>query len=319
MKINNIVNNATRNFSRFGLKIKKHSPEIMVTAGVVGVVTSAVMACKATMKVDDILTESKEKMEKVRDAQEKLEAGTELTCDDGSAYTLDDVKKDTTIVYVQTGLAFAKIYWPAVSLGILSITSIITGHRILRKRNVAITAAYATIDKSFKEYRARVAERFGRDVENEIRYNIKKEEIEETVIDEKTGKEKTVKKEVSIVDPNAAYSAYAKIFEDGCTGWTKNPEYNLMFLKKQQAFANDLLKSRGHLFLNEVYDMLNIPRTKAGNIVGWLYDEKNPTGDNYVDFGIYDLDKPRNRAFVNGYEQNILLDFNVDGDILDLM
>ena len=318
MKVNNIVNTATRKFSRFGLKIKKHSPEIMLTAGIVGVVTSAVMACAATMKVDSVLTESKEKMEKVRDAQKKLEAGTELTCDDGSEYTLDDVKKDTTIVYVQTGLAFAKIYWPAVSLGILSIASIVAGQRILRKRNIAIAAAYATIDKSFKEYRERVAERFGNEVEKEIRYNIKKEEIEETVVDE-NGNEKIVKKEVSTVDPNATYSSYARIYDDGCTGWTKNPEYNLMFLKQQQAFANELLKSRGHLFLNEVYDMLNIPRTKAGCIVGWLYDEKNPTGDNYVDFGIYDLDKPRNRDFVNGYEQNILLDFNVDGDILDLM
>ena len=92
-----------------------------------------------------------------------------------------------------------------------------------------------------------------------------------------------------------------------------------MFLKQQQSYANDLLKSRGHLFLNEVYDLLGIQRTKAGNIVGWIYDEKNPVGDNFVDFGIYDINRPKNRDFVNGYERTIILDFNVDGDILSLM
>ena len=112
------------------------------------------------------------------------------------------------------------------------------------------------------------------------------------------------------------YSDYAKFFDEGCREWDKDPEYNLTFLKCQENYANDLLKSKGHLFLNEVYDMLGIPRTKAGQIVGWIYDEENPIGDNYVDFGIYDVYKEANRNFVNGYERNILLDFNVDGDIL---
>ena len=92
-----------------------------------------------------------------------------------------------------------------------------------------------------------------------------------------------------------------------------------MFLLRQQNYANDLLKSKGHLFLNEVYDMIGIPRTKAGQVVGWIYDEKNPVGDNFVDFGIIDIHKERNRAFMNGYEKNVLLDFNVDGNILNLM
>ena len=65
--------------------------------------------------------------------------------------------------------------------------------------------------------------------------------------------------------------------------------------------------------------MLGIPRTRAGQIVGWIYDKKNPIGDNYVDFGIYDTNKEANRNFVNGYERTILLDFNVEGNILELM
>ena len=150
-----------------------------------------------------------------------------------------------------------------------------------------------------------------------MKYNIKSQELEETVVDEK-GKEKTVKKTVGVVDPNEI-SDYAKFFDESCAGWSKDPEYNLLFLKKQQNWANDKLKAQGHLFLNEVYDMLGIDRTKYGNVVGWIYDEKNPNGDNFVDFGIYDIYSDRARAFVNGYERNILLDFNVDGPILDLI
>ena len=309
MKINNLVNSATRTFNRAGLKLKKHSPEIMVTAGVIGVVASAVMACKATTKASSIVDEMKEEMDKIHKAADMV---------DEEIYSEEDLKKDTSIVYIQTGVKFAKLYGPSIALGVLSITSILVGHNILRKRNLALAAAYTAIDTSFKAYRGRVVERFGKELDKELRYNIKAKEVEETVIDEKTGKEKVVKKTIDVVDPNE-YSDYARFFDDGCNGWSKDPEFNLMFLKQQQSYANDLLKSRGHLFLNEVYDLLGIQRTKAGNIVGWIYDEKNPVGDNFVDFGIYDINRPKNRDFVNGYERTIILDFNVDGDILSLM
>lgn len=309
MKINNLVNSATRTLNRAGLKLKKHSPEIMVTAGVVGVVTSAVMACKATTKAGSIIEEKNSEMAKIHKVAETVDA---------SEYSEQDLKKDTAIVYVQTGIKFAKLYGPSVALGVVSIASILAGHNILRKRNFALAAAYTAVDTSFKEYRSRVVDRFGEELDRELRYNIKAQEVEETVVDEKTGKEKKVKKTVEVADPNT-YSDYARFFEDGCNGWSKNPEFNLMFLKNQQSYANDLLKTRGHLFLNEVYDLLGIPRTQAGNVVGWIYDEEHPNGDNFVDFGIYDINKAKNRDFVNGYERTILLDFNVDGDILSSM
>lgn len=309
MKNNNLVNSATRTLNRAGLKLKKHSPEIMVTAGVVGVVTSAVMACKATTKAGSIIEEKNSEMAKIHKVAETVDA---------SEYSEQDLKKDTAIVYVQTGVKFAKLYGPSVALGVVSIASILAGHNILRKRNFALAAAYTAVDTSFKEYRSRVVDRFGKELDRELRYNIKAQEVEETVVDEKTGKEKKVKNTVEVADPNT-YSDYARFFEDGCNGWSKNPEFNLMFLKNQQSYANDLLKTRGHLFLNEVYDLLGIPRTQAGNVVGWIYDEEHPNGDNFVDFGIYDINKAKNRDFVNGYERTILLDFNVDGDILSSM
>ena len=300
----------TRTLNRVGLKLKKHSPEILVVTGVVGTVASAVMACKATTKIDEVLAETKDNIDKTKDYVEKKGFSEK--------YTEEDYKKDLTIFYAKGGLELVKLYAPSVALGALSITAILSGHNVLRKRNVALAAAYATVEKGFKDYRGRVVERFGEELDRELKYNIKAKEVEETSVDEKTGEEKVTKKTVNVADPNN-YSSYARFFDDGCAGWTKDPEYNLMFLKNQQRYANDLLKSRGHLFLNEVYDMLGIPRTKAGQVVGWIYDEEYPNGDNFVDFGIYDLYNEKARDFVNGYERTILLDFNVDGDIMNLI
>ena len=317
MNKNELLTNLNRSLNRAGLKLKKYSPEILVTVGVVGTVAGAVMACKATTKVSEIIDETKEQLDTIHKVAED---GKMKTNEGDIHYTEEDAKKDTTIVYAQTAVKFIKLYGPAVAVGTLSIASILAGHNILRKRSIAIAAAYTAVETSFKEYRNRVIERFGAELDRELKYNIKSKEIEETVIDE-NGKEKTVKKTIEVVDSDqlSKYSPYAKFFDETSLGWERDADYNLMFLRRQQDYANEKLKSRGHLFLNEVYDMLGIARTKAGNVVGWIYDEKNPIGDNYVDFGIYDLYDDKKRRFVNGYEKSILLDFNVDGDILDLI
>lgn len=310
MNKNELALTVSRGIHKFGFKLKQHSPEILVVSGVVGVVTSAVMACKATTKLSEITKPAKEDIEAIHHGFEHPETLKE-------EYTEKDRNKDLTIVYAQTSIKIAKLYGPAIVLGAVSITSILAGNNILRKRNVALTAAYAAVDKGFKEYRGRVIERFGEELDRELRYNIKAREIEETVVDE-NGEPHTVKKTVQVASPGK-YSVYARCYDDGCSGWTKDPETNLMFLRCQQDWLNELLRSRGHVFLNEVYDALGIPRTKAGCVVGWVYDEKNPKGDNYIDFGIYDLYKEENRNFVNGFERTIWLDFNVDGVIADLI
>lgn len=310
MKNGKFMNGVNRTLSKAGFKIKKHSPEILIVAGIAGVVTSAVMACKATTKINDILDQTKEEVGKVNDAlaNEKIPE---------DVYSKEDAKKDLAIIYIQTGVKLVKLYGPSLILGALSITSILASNNILRKRNVALAAAYAAIDNGFKEYRGRVIERFGKDLDRELKYNIKAKEISETTVDE-NGKETIVTKTVPVVESEEP-SDYARFFCEGCAGWTKDPEMNLVFLKQQQNWANELLKTRGHLFLNEVYDMLGIERSKAGQVVGWVYDETNPDCDNYVDFGIYDIYNERKRAFVNGWERSILLDFNVDGNIYSLL
>lgn len=333
MKKFEITKNMTRAFGKAGLTCKRYAPEALVIAGIVGVVTSAVMACKATTKVNDIIEETKENthdLHLVATAAGLKESTDEFSNEDirkidilsakedVKNYTAQDLKKDTTIIYTQTAVKFIKLYGPAVVLGALSITSILASNNILRKRNVALAAAYATVDKGFKEYRSRVVERFGKDIDRELKYNIKAKEIEETTKNAK-GKEKTVKKSIEVADVNE-HSDYARFFDELCTGWKRDAEYNLMFLKHQQNYANEKLQKQGYLFLNDVYDMLGIPKTKAGQVVGWIYDEAHPDiYDNFVDFGIYDLYNEKARDFVNGREKSILLDFNVDGNILDLI
>ena len=305
----NLKEKMVKVYNKSEMKVRKYSPEILAGVGVVGVIASTVMACKATTKLNDILAESKEQLEQIKT----------VAVDPAYAdkYTEDDAKKDTTITYVQTGVKVAKIYAPSVILCASSLGCLLASNNILRKRNAALSAAYMTVDKSFKEYRRRVAERFGDEVEKEIRYNIKAKEI--VTVDEEGNEVKETVKVMEGADNPTTYSDYARFFDESCPAWQNDPEYNLTFLRAQQQYANDLLKAQGRLFLNDVYKMLGIDITKAGQVVGWVYDPDCPVGDNFVDFGIYDMSKERVRAFVNGYEPNILLDFNVDGNIWDLM
>ena len=304
MKNSQIITNFGRSFSKIGLQLKKHSPEILIATGVVGTVVSAVMACKATMKVNEVVSELKELIEKIHTATENgcNEAGTE--------YTVENSKKDLTIAYVQTGIKFVKLYAPAIIIGAASLTGIVASNNILRKRNVALAAAYATVDKGFKEYRSRVVERFGKELDRELVYNVKATEVEEKIVDE-NGEEQVVKKVVNTANGHIA-SPYAHIFSKLTSeAWEDDVEYNAFFLRAQEKIANNMLQTRGHLFMNEVLDMLGMQRTKAGQEVGWVYSKDNAVGDNYVDFGICELD--------NELEDGIVLNFNVDGYVLDLI
>ena len=290
--------------SKAVMKLKKHSPEILVVAGIAGTVVSAVLACKATTKVAEILDETKGTLDTIHE-------GMETGAINGREYTTEDGKKDTVVVYAQTGVKLAKLYGPAIILGTLSITSILASNNILRKRNVALGAAYAAIDKSFKEYRGRVIERFGEQVDTELKYGIKAKKFEEIEVDPETGKEKKIKKTVMVADPNLQ-SDYAVYFDSKSRNYETNPDYNRMFLKAQQAFANDKLQTRGHLFLNEVLDDLDLPRTPAGQIVGWTKDGP----DGYVNFRIIEVERETEDGH---HEPALLLDFNVEGNIWEKM
>ena len=308
-----IAEKISRSLHKVGFKFKKHSPEILIAVGVVGVVASTVMACKATMKVNDILDETKETIDTIHDAVENHKHTS-----DGEEYTQEVANRDLTMVYGQTAWKLVKLYGPAVVVGAVSIACMIGSNRILRKENVALAAGLSATASSFKEYRSRLIDRFGKDLDKELRFGIKAKEVEETIVDEE-GNETVVKKTVEVVDPNTAHSLYSIVFCEGSTGWTKSPELNKFFLIQQQNNANDKLRMNHILTLNEVYEMLGAPKTAYGQVAGWVYTEDESAGDNFVDFGIFDVTNSKACDFVNGHERSIILDFNCIGNILPYM
>lgn len=313
MKFNEVATVATRAFYKVGFELKKHSPEILVVAGVIGTVASAVMACKASTKVNFVLEETKDKVEIIHTGAEQGEVKGYL--ENGEVgmvpYNAEDAQKDLALVYAQTGLKLAKMYAPAILLGAASITSILVGHNVLHKRNLALAAAYTAVDTGFKQYRGRVLERFGDKMDKELLYNIKAKQIEETVVNE-DGTESTVTKTVDVADRSALLlSPYTFCFDETANGWVRDAERNKYFLSRQEQYANDLLQAKRVVFLNEVLDMVGIDRVPMGQRIGWSLDD--PNSDGYISFGVLEIHSEANRNFVNGLEKSVWLEFNVDG------
>jgi hypothetical protein len=312
-----IINKITRTLHKGLFQLKKHSPEILVVGGVVGTVVAGVMACKATTKVDAILAKAKQDVEGVHRVKEDPELAKLYVQEYGEEYTDAAMKKDLTVVYAKTGLELVKTYAPSVAVAAVSITAILAGNNILRQRAVAYAAAFTSVDNSFKEYRERVVERFGKDLDKELRYNIKAQEVTEIVVNE-DGTEETVTTTVQTMNPSE-HDEFTRCFDETCEGWCRNAEHNLGFLMQQQRWCNERLQKRGYLSLNDVYESLGMQKTGIGQVMGWVYDPKNPELQNVVDFGIHDLHDEQKRAFVNGYEKSIWVNFNVDGNLTKLI
>ena len=283
----------TRNVARQLLQGQKFSPTILFGVGVVGVVATTVLASRATLRLDEVLEDTNKKLEGVRTLQNK-------------AYSEDDRKKDKALLYGHAAIDVAKLYAPAVAVGVISVAALTGSHIILTRRNVALTAAYAALDKGFKEYRQRVVAEVGPEKDREYRYGGTPTET----LNPATGKlDKTSLVRIGPKTP----SIYARFFDETNPMWQTSPEYNRFFITCQQNYFNDILRNRGHVFLNEVYDRLGMDRSKEGSVVGWVMGE----GDSYIDFGMFNVDNQKAREFVNGREASILLDFNVDGVIYD--
>jgi hypothetical protein len=287
----------TRSVGRALLKAQKGSPTVLFIGGVVGVVATTVLASRATLKVHII----------IEDAQDDLSNAKDLLESDHPKYSNEDYQRDRVYIYARATVAIAKLYGPAIIVGVTSIGFLTGSHNILTRRNASLTAAYAALEKGFDEYRSRVVQQFGSEQDLKFRHGSSMHEILE---DTSEGPVVTTVARVGTKNP----SVYARFFDEACTDWSRVPEYNRIFLDAQQNYANDLLRRRGHVFLNEIYDMLGLERTRAGAVVGWLY---NGTGDNFIDFGIFRDDDIRFRDFVNGREGSVLIDPNVDGMIYD--
>lgn len=278
----------TRLAGRAGLVLSKHAPTILTAAGTVGFIGTTVLASKATLKVEEILAEETALLVKVHEAHE-----------DGKL-TDKDATRDKVILYTRMTTKLAKLYAPALILGAASIASLITGHGIMLKRNASLAAAYAAVDQAFKTYKKKVEAKFGKDAVLDA--------LISNTEDELTRNEPTLEA-IAAVDN---VSPYDVIFDEDNINWSADEDLSMLHLRCQEQYANDILQTRGHIFLNEVYKMLGFPHTPAGAVTGWV----KGNGDDFVSFNIHD-------GIFEGEDKNgrtvtkWALDFNVDGVMYD--
>ena len=280
--------------SRFGhrsvLKINASSPTILVVAGVIGLGASAVMAAKATRKIDPVLDEHK---------QTRAEIG----------YSIQTREQQTDLVrlYAHTTFELSKIYGPAIFVGTTSAVAVLGGHKILRTRHAAALSAYSGLAEQFAAYRRRIVQTLGAPMEKDIYDGAHGKYVEDP---DHPGEYKLQ----SEWDGTNQDSYLRPWFDETNVNWSRNPENNYLFLKGVQNHANRMLEIRGHVFLNDVFDDLNIPRQGDAQVLGWLRDpEKHGgDGDNYIDFGFMTSNDPHTVAFRNGFERTVRLNFNVD-------
>lgn len=309
---NNWLSKVSTSAAKFAGKaeftIKKNSPEILLGAGIVGFVGTIVLACRATCRADEVLEFHRKKIKDINDAKEIADADPEGEM----SYDIEIYRQDKAIRYLKTTGNLAKLYAPTVAVGTLSLACILTSRNIMQKRYLGVVAAYNGLSAAFEEYRKRVRDEYGEDLDKHFRYGTTYDEL--PVYDEngkKTKeKEKVEKTETEMVVPN---DDTCRFFDSSNPNWDKNPTFSMMWLRGQQNILNDILHTRGHVFLNEVYDALGFPHTPQGAVLGWIDGE----GDNCIDFGLYDPNKESVRRFVNGVDNVIMLEFNHDGVIWD--
>lgn len=300
--------------SKVKLTLQKHAPDICIGAGIVLVVGSAVYACKKTLDAKDILEEADKDLKDIKYGED--------IADGDEGFDAKVARSERLKVYRRTGIELAKCYGPSIIGGTVGIGLILKGHNIEKDRNIALTGAYASLLANYQAYREKVKKEVGEDKEFDIYSGASRETVEYT---DEDGKKKKEKNAAVIVDDGSGHSQYARLFGPECRDWSKSPGANLTFLRTQQQFANQKLRSEGHLFLNDVYRALGFPDTPEGQIVGWMWDPRKEieenSGDDYVDFGMYEkvFTSIAAREFVNGAEPCVWLDFNVDGVIYDLI
>jgi len=300
------------------LVISKHSPELLLAGGVMGMIGAAVLASRATLKAQEVV-------EDYKDASRVIEAALALPPE--ADYTEEDGARDRAMLVGQVVVEMTKLYAPAVILGGISVGMLIGSNRILNKRNAAIASAFAAVNEAYKAYRKRVRDELGPEVDDYFRYR-KAYDGEMKIVDAKAKASALRLDDMEVDLPGEIYdgdmgmpSLYAVFFDKDSPQWRQTNDLNDFFLRAQQSYANDLLKLRGHVFLNEVYDMLGVPRTKEGALVGWVKNnDPDVIGDGFIDFDLYNpYNSSDSATFHNLHQTSLLLDFNVDGVIYNLI
>ena len=305
-----------------GMKVSKRSPEILMVAGGITFVATVVVACKQTLKCEDILDKHGRAMDDILACQEMAQEDPEKV-----EYSEQDAKKDKFIAYVHTVAGFAKVYAPAIGLGIVSITCFGCSFNIMKKRNLALTAAYTALDSAFKGYRKRVVDDLGEETDRYFRYGYQKVKKGLIAGKDKDGNDIAVKGENLDTVPWDEEGKPGDGTLDGAT-FIFAPETSKYYFPDEvhndssiSAERNCLqvdFDQKGFLFLNDVLRALGLKEVPYGQLVGW----KKGLGDPYIDFRTKKVyrkaspDKNRNPLGLE-YECIYEFDFNTCGIIWD--
>lgn len=286
---------ATRTLGKTRWFVGNNAPHILMGAGVVGVIATNILTARAALKSQGIPSE----------IQATAEAVNEREVD--ADFTQQDKVKNVGQVYIRGGIMLTKIWGPSVVVGGASVACLIVSHKIMMRRNTALMGAYLALEGAYKAYRRRIQVELGEERELELYRSPRTM----TVHDDATGAV------CEIIDFDSDMpSPYARFFDESSYNHSKTAEHNLFFLRSQERWANDRLRARGFLFLNEVYEALGLEHSQIGQLVGWKADAaEKGTGDGFVTFGLYAIGDESSRAFINLIEHTVLLDFNVDGPI----
>ena len=299
---------------RAAIKVSKHSPEILIGTGIVSMTAGTVVACKQTTKAGAIIEDHKERMKPIIEARalaDKKEA----------IYSEQDQRKDTVIVFSQTGVKFAKLYSVPIALEVLGIVCILSGTHILNRRYVGMAASYAGLQKSYSDYRKRIVDEYGADVDFRAANGVSSARHDYVEVDPETGEQKEIEKDYdSVIDPEHI-SMYSVLFDEMYSGlWTPNPVSNMAQIKAVEEFWNQRFENRKFVYYHEVLRDLAIwdrlPDEKQQQLVGkgWVWG----CGDNHISLGIFDVNKPitdAKKEFIMGYEPSVLIEPNLDGDV----
>lgn len=289
----------TRAIGAARLVLKANAPTLMVVGGVASMGAGTVIACKQTLKVEEVLAKHTPDLMKV-------EQGTKLNL---RSYTADDARADRIKVYTRAALDLGKVYAIPVVLWTGGATMVFGGHRLMLKRNATLAIAYTGLKKTFDAYRARVVDAFGSEADQAMYSGWEKREV----VDPETGEKQTIN---SRDWDSAGNDPYNRVFDqNSTTAWEPDLSINRMFLKQQQQFAQQLLNRRGHLWLSEVYSALGFPESDISRVTGWKV-RNLPDGSRDIPFVDFGLDKPHPDDWKYTKEGAVYLDFNCQGLIV---
>ena len=213
---------------------KEHNPEILVGLGVAGMMTSTVLAVKATPKALDIM---------------------------------EDKKADMGVTYLtrkEIAQATWKIYAPSIGVGLASAACIILGTSKSIKRNTALATVYALSESTLREYQTKAKEMFGEEKAAELDREVAKARVrkrEVTTIVETEGSEyihHTGNGDTLVYDTLSGryFRSSMNSIESAVNSINKS-------------LLNDYIMT-----LNEFYNELGVPTIGAGSLIGWKSDKE---------------------------------------------